>query len=149
MSEGASGRPRDDLGRPLPAGSDAPVEPDPLPLPPVETLVAAQHLLDEGRAFRAHEVFEARWKAVTGPERDLWRGLAQIAVAITHAQRGNDRGRLSLLTRAAATLAPWQGERPYDVDIAAVRAWALKGCDGEQTVAELRASLPRLVSGSG
>ena len=144
-----TGRPRDSLGRPLPMDSDTPVEDDPQPLPPVETLAAAQRLLDEGRAFRAHEVFEARWKDVTGEERDLWRGLAQIAVAITHAQRGNDRGRLSLLTRAAATLAPWQDERPYDVDIAAVRAWAIKGCDGEQTVDELVASLPRLGSGGG
>ena len=144
-----SGRARDSLGRPLPMNTDAPVEPDPEPLPPIETLVAAQRLLDEGRAFRAHEVFEARWKAVTGPERDLWRGLAQVAVAITHAQRGNDRGRLSLLTRAAATLAPWEGERPYDIDVAALRAWAVKGCDGEQTVDELIASLPRLTSSRG
>ena len=144
-----SGRARDSLGRPLPMNTDAPVEPDPEPLPPIETLVAAQRLLDEGRAFRAHEVFEARWKAVTGPERDLWRGLAQVAVAITHAQRGNDRGRLSLLTRAAATLAPWEGERPYDIDVAALRAWAVEGCDGEQTVDELIASLPRLTSSRG
>ena len=140
-------RPRDELGRPLPAGSDGIVEPDPQPLPPAETLAVAQELLDAGRAFRAHEVFEARWKAVTGAERDLWRGLAQVAVAITHAQRGNDRGRVSLLTRAAATLAPWQDERPYDVDVAAIRAWALAGCSGQQTVTQLRSSLPRLVSG--
>ena len=149
MNERATARPRDALGRPLAADADVPIEPDPEPLPPEETLVVAQQLLDAGRAFRAHEVFEARWKAVTGAERDLWRGLAQIAVAITHAQRGNDRGRVSLLTRAAATLAPWQDERPYDVDVAALRAWAFAGCDGRQDVTALLDSLPRLVSGSG
>jgi uncharacterized protein len=149
MSGRAPQRPRDALGRPLPADAGGVLEPDPQPLPATETLVVAQQLLDEGRAFRAHEVFEARWKAVTGAERDLWRGLAQVAVAITHAQRGNDRGRVSLLTRAATTLAPWQNARPYDVDVAAVRAWALAGTDGQDTVAQLLASLPRLVSGSG
>lgn len=142
-------RPRDDLGRPLPPDSDVAIEPDPQALPAAQTLVVAQQLLDDGRAFRAHEVFEARWKSVTGAERDLWRGLAQVAVAITHAQRGNDRGRVSLLTRAAATLAPWQDERPYDVDVRAIRSWALAGCSGEQTVAQLLSSLPRLVSGGG
>ena len=149
MSGGASQRPRDELGRPLPADADVAIEPDPQPLPAAETLAVAQQLLDAGRAFRAHEVFEARWKAVAGAERDLWRGLAQVAVAITHAQRGNDRGRVSLLTRAAVTLAPWEDERPYDVDVAAIRAWALAGCDGRQTVEQLQASLPRLVSGGG
>ena len=140
-------RPRDDLGRPLPVDSDVALEPDPQPLPPAETLVVAQELLDAGRAFRAHEVFEARWKAVDGAERDLWRGLAQVAVAITHAQRGNDRGRVSLLTRAAATLAPWEDDRPYDVDVAAIRAWALVGTSGQQTVEQLLSSMPRLSSG--
>lgn len=149
MSPRMPQRPRDDLGRPLPADADVAIEADPEPLPAAQTLVVAQQLLDAGRAFRAHEVFEARWKSVTGAERDLWRGLAQVAVAITHAQRGNDRGRVSLLTRAAATLAPWQDERPYDVDVAAIRAWALAGCEGQETVAELLRSLPRLVSGGG
>jgi predicted metal-dependent hydrolase len=123
-------------------------EPDPQPLPPYETLAVAQELLDDGRAFRAHEVFEARWKAVTGAERELWRGLAQVAVAVTHAQRGNDRGRVSLLERAAATLAPWQDSRPYDVDIAAVRAWALSGAaESSSRADDLLARLPRLSSG--
>ena len=149
MSGRTPPRPRDDLGRPLPADADVAIEPDPQPLPPAETLDLAQQLLDAGRAFRAHEVFEARWKAVTGAERDLWRGLAQVAVAITHAQRGNDRGRVSLLTRAAVTLAPWENERPYDVDVAAIRAWAIAGCDGQETVQQLMSSLPRLVSGRG
>ena len=149
MSGRAAPRPRDALGRPLPADADVAIEPDPQPLPALETLVLAQELLDVGRAFRAHEVFEARWKAVSGAERDLWRGLAQIAVGITHAQRGNDRGRVSLLTRAAATLAPWADQRPYDIDVAALRAWAFGGCSGEQDVTALLASLPRLVSGGG
>jgi predicted metal-dependent hydrolase len=113
----------------------------------VEALALAQELLDEGRAFRAHEVLEARWKVVDGPERDLWRGLAQVAVAVTHAQRGNARGRVALLERAAATLAPWQDSRPYDLDIAGVRAWAMSAAAEACTADELLARLPRLRSG--
>jgi hypothetical protein len=140
-------RPRDELGRPLAPDPAVVAVPEPGPLPPGETLRLAQRLLDEGLAFRAHEVFEARWKAVSDGERDLWRGLAQVAVAITHAQRGNDRGRVALLQRAAATLEPWQGSRPYEVDVAAVRAWALSAAAGAGTGADLLAGLPRLSSG--
>lgn len=141
-------RPRDAFGRPLAPDPDAVIEPDPEPLPRREALRAAQQLLDEGRAFRAHEVLEAQWKAAAGAERELWRGLAQVAVALTHAQRGNDRGRIALMERAAATLRPWQDERPYDVDVAAVRAWALAATAvTATTVDELIATLPRLSSG--
>lgn len=122
-------RPRDPLGRPLPTDSTVLPEPDPQPLPPTESLAAAQALIDAGRAFRAHEVLEAIWKADLGPEHELWRGLAQLAVGITHAQRGNARGAVALLRRAAATTAPWDGSRPHDLDVAALRAWALAAAD--------------------
>ncbi|MER6901906.1 DUF309 domain-containing protein, partial [Amycolatopsis sp. NPDC000740] len=74
-------RPRDGLGRPLPYGSDGvPRQPEGVQRTPAETLAEAQHLLDAGRPFHAHEVFEDAWKATDGPERELWRGLAQLAV---------------------------------------------------------------------
>ena len=74
-------RPRDALGRPLPYGTPgvAPVPEE--PLPPEETLREARRMLTEGRAFAAHEVLEARWKAAPAQERDLWQGLAQSASA--------------------------------------------------------------------
>jgi hypothetical protein len=101
-----------------------PIEPDPPALPPEQTLDAAQTLLDAGRAFRAHEVLEATWKADHGPTRELWRALAQLAVGITHGQRANAAGAAALLRRAAANLAPFEAEPPYDVDVAALRRWA-------------------------
>ncbi|WP_211882206.1 DUF309 domain-containing protein, partial [Pseudarthrobacter albicanus] len=42
--------------------------------------------------FAAHEVLEARWKAGPAEERNLWQGLAQICVGLTHAARGNSVG---------------------------------------------------------
>jgi len=116
-------RPRDELGRPLPRGA-AGVEqvPDDLSLPPAEALALAQRMLDSGRAFQAHEVLEASWKQAPAGERELWRGLAQLAVGLTHAQRGNARGAAALLRRAAERVGPYAGTAPYDIDAAGLAA---------------------------
>jgi hypothetical protein len=106
-----SGRPRDELGRPLPrtAASDVPRIPDDLVVTPAEAAELGGRLLGEGRPFHAHEVFEAAWKSVPGPERELWRGLAQVAVGLTHARRGNARGAVALLRRGADHVAAFAG----------------------------------------
>jgi hypothetical protein len=123
-----SGRPRnararDALGRPLPPGTQGvPRIPDDLSLPPAETLEYAQDLLNRGLAFHAHEVFEAAWKNGPDDERTLWQGLAQLAVGITHVQRGNHTGAAALLRRAAARLTDVTGPVPYDIDIAGLIA---------------------------
>ncbi len=114
-------RPRDELGRPLPrtasglpgAGDEA--------LPPAEALAVAQRLLAEGRPFHAHEVLEASWKAAPAAERDLWQGLAQVAVGLTHALRGNSRGAVALLRRGADRLAGYPAPGPHGVDVAGLR----------------------------
>jgi hypothetical protein len=110
-------RARDALGRPLPPGSVG-VEriPDNLELPPDETLTYAQDLLDRGLAFNAHEVLEAAWKNGPPAERMLWQGLAQLAVGVTHVQRGNPKGALTLLKRAAGRLAYDDVPAPYGID---------------------------------
>jgi len=118
-------RPRDALGRPLPYGAQGvPQIPDDLDLSPAETVAEAQRLLDEGLPFQAHEVMEAAWKAA-GPEtRDLWRALAQYGAGLTHAQRGNARGAVSLLERAGDGIARWIGEPPADLDVLALQQHA-------------------------
>ncbi len=75
-------------------------------------MLLAQRLIDDGRPFHAHEVLEATWKAAPPSERDLWQGLAQIAVGLTHASRGNARGAVTLLRRGAAAVAGYGGELP-------------------------------------
>jgi hypothetical protein len=117
-------RPRDAMGRPLPYGDSRGVEPVPEePLPADETLILAQSLLDAGRAFAAHEVLEAAWKAAPDAERDLWQGLAQICVGITHAQRGNRTGAARLLDRAAGRLHRYAADPPHGIDVPGVLAW--------------------------
>lgn len=112
-------RPRDALGRPLDYGVRGvdPVSEE--PLPPEETLRAARELVEVGRPFAAHEVLEARWKAGPVEERDLWQGLAQVCVAITHAARGNRIGADRLFERAAVRLAAFAatGGWAYGLDL--------------------------------
>ena len=122
-------RARDAAGRPVPLGSPDAVEPVPeQPLPPDEAVALARDLLARGRPFFAHDVLEARWKAAPEPERDLWQGLAQVCVGLTHLQRGNAVGGVRLLRRGAGRLAGWRGAT-YGVDVAAVRAQALAHAD--------------------
>ena len=91
--------------------------PDDLDMQPQEALVEAQRLLDADRPFHAHEVLEAVWKAAPEPERELWRGLAQVAVGITHLRRGNPRGAEALLSRAADRLVPYTAAPPHGIDV--------------------------------
>lgn len=116
-------RPRDAYGRPLPRGAaGVPTMPDELELGPEEALEEAQRLLDADRPFHAHEVLESVWKAAPPGERELWRGLAQVAVGLTHLRRGNPRGARALLTRAADRLEPYAARPPHRIDVAAVIA---------------------------
>jgi len=117
-------RPRDELGRPLPheAAGVAGV-PDGLALPAYESLAEAQRLLDAGRAFHAHEVLEGTWKAAPEGERELWRGLAQLAVGLTHVQRANAVGAVQLLRRAAERLEGYAADPPYGVAAARLVGW--------------------------
>ncbi|HWG15279.1 MAG TPA: DUF309 domain-containing protein [Streptosporangiaceae bacterium] len=142
-------RPRDGLGRPLPrdAGGGEPRVPDDLLLPPAESLALAQQLLTDGRPFHAHEVLEASWKAAPAAERDLWQGLAQLAVGLTHARRGNAAGAVTLLRRGAARIRPYAGASPHSVPVAqvadAAEALATRiGDDGLGTLPATALDLP-------
>ena len=113
-------RGRDRLGRPVPLDS-----PDAVPdvpeqaLRPEDALALAQALLQQDRAFAAHEVLEASWKAAAPDQREAWQGLAQVCVGVTHLQRGNVVGGVRLLRRGAGRLDGVPG----------VRGWALTLAD--------------------
>lgn len=118
-------RPRDGLGRPLPYGSPGVArQPEGVPRTPAQSLAEAQRLLDDGMPFHAHEVLEDAWKAAPEAERELWRGLAQLAVGLTHAARGNTVGGTALLDRGARAIAPYADPAPHGIDIAGLMAWA-------------------------
>ncbi|MFE0174602.1 DUF309 domain-containing protein [Streptomyces sp. NPDC059002] len=122
-------RPRDGLGRPLPYGADGvDRQPEGVVRTPGESVDEAQALLDAGRPFHAHEVFEDAWKTGPEEERGLWKGLAQLAVGLTHAARGNTTGGARLLLRGAEAVADWSAStgrsRPHGIDVAELTAWA-------------------------
>jgi hypothetical protein len=122
-------RPRDGLGRPLPYGAEGvPRQPEGVLRAPDETVAQAQALLVAGRPFHAHEVFEDAWKSGPEDERALWRGLAQLAVGLTHAARGNAPGGARLLRRGAHAVEEWEKERgedrPYGLDLPGLTRWA-------------------------
>lgn len=120
-----SARPRDGLGRPLPYGQEGVArQPEGVPRTPAQTLEEAQELLDQGMPFHAHEVFEDAWKASSAQEQALWKGLAQLAVGITHLARGNTGGGARLLLRGADGITSYQSDPPYGIDVAGVAAWA-------------------------
>jgi hypothetical protein len=117
-------RPRDALGRPLPYGSagvEGPAEG--VVRAPEDSLAEAARLLAAGRPFHAHEVFEDAWKSRPAAERPFWQGLAQLAVGLTHAARGNPTGASRLLERGAANLATAAEGPTYGVDLPAVLSW--------------------------
>lgn len=119
-------RPRDELGRPLPFGTPG-VDPVPdEPLPPDRALGLARELLEQGRPFAAHEVLEARWKAAPAAERDLWQGLAQLCVGLTHAARGNAVGAALLVERGTARLTT---ARPQSFAAAGIRGAEMGGIE--------------------
>jgi hypothetical protein len=124
-------RPRDALGRPLPydaAGEER--APEGVPRTPAEALTEAQRLLDAGRPFHAHEVLEDAWKQAPQAERQLWRGLAQLAVGQTHLLRGNARGAATLLERGAGNIRPHGSAPPHGIDVAGLLRWAEAGGEG-------------------
>lgn len=139
-------RPRDGLGRPLPYGSPG-VErqPEGVPRSPEQSLTEAQRLLDAGMPFHAHEVLEDAWKAADAPQRALWRALAQLAVGLTHALRGNPSGAAALLRRGAEGINPYRDAEPYGIDIAGLVRWARELADGPD--AARGEAAPRLLGG--
>jgi hypothetical protein len=123
-------RPRDALGRPLPYGSAGVDElPPNRQLAPDEALVQAQRLLDSGRPFQAHEVLEDAWKSAPPEQRDLWQGLAQIAVGVTHAARGNRVGARRLIERGADNIGAYVERPRFTVDVAGLLRWCAQACE--------------------
>ena len=102
-------RPRDELGRPLSAGSLNQLE---LPNFDLNTIdqnhALAIAYFDAGNFFAAHEAWETCWaQAKGGDEEEFFKGLAQLGAGYTHYRRGNARparvrasGRLRHRTRA-------------------------------------------------
>jgi len=62
-------------------------------------------MFDRGEYFESHELLEDLWReAPPGDERTCLQGLVQVAVALCHDQRGNEKGALGVYQRARTRL---------------------------------------------
>ncbi|MGQ0465750.1 MAG: DUF309 domain-containing protein [Sporichthyaceae bacterium] len=104
-------RPRDATGKPLePGARGIPRVPEALDLSPDQAFAEAERYLAADQPFQAHEIFEDQWKqrrAAGAEDTAMWQGLAQVCVGLTHLQRGNTGGAVTLLRRGAENLGPF------------------------------------------
>ena len=104
-------RPRDELGRHLPWGSENRLvleDFDNLPLEENNRL-GIEHF-NAGRFFPAHEAWETAWKQAKGsPDEEFFKGLSQLGAGYTHYRRDNLHGTHTLMRRALSRIA---GHRP-------------------------------------
>ena len=122
-------RPRDRTGRPLPYGTTGVALTEPAdPATVAEAVALGLTRWDEQRYFEAHELLEHAWKAASGVERDLWKGVIQVAVAGVHLQRDNRLGAHRLLGRALDRLGTAPDEHD-GVDVARLRTTATAARD--------------------
>ena len=110
--------------------------PDDLMISGAEAAMLADQLLRRGGRSMRTRSSRRRGSPARRSERDLWQGLAQIAVGLTHARRGNARGAVALLRRGAQRVRAYQDQpadrhrprpgpyHPYGMDIPAVLAAA-------------------------
>ncbi|MGB1250054.1 MAG: DUF309 domain-containing protein [Candidatus Promineifilaceae bacterium] len=95
-------------------------------------------LFNRGDYYEAHHGLEDAWRADTGPTRDLYRGILQVAVAYLQIERGNYRGAVKMFLRVRQWLDPLP-DRCRDVNIAQLRA------DSQAAQAKLKALGPERI----
>jgi hypothetical protein len=99
-------RPRDELGRLLPWGSENRLRMEDFDSLPAEEnhRLAIEHF-DAGRFFPAHEAWETVWKQSKGTsDEEFFKGLSQLGAGYTHYRRGNPHGTHVLMRRALSRI---------------------------------------------
>jgi predicted metal-dependent hydrolase len=79
---------------------------------------------NRGEYFEAHETLEHAWNEDSGPARQLYQGLIQVAVAYLQIERGNYRGAIKMFLRMRQWLDPLP-DSCRTVDVAGLRASAM------------------------
>jgi predicted metal-dependent hydrolase len=101
-----------------------------------ETLVQLTTGIEEfnrGAYYQAHETWEDVWHQSVGRDRDFFKGLIQVDVALFHHRHGNLKGALRLMDSGMALLAPY--------------APAFMGVDLASLLADCRKALQAMTDG--
>ncbi|HXH21208.1 MAG TPA: DUF309 domain-containing protein [Dehalococcoidia bacterium] len=136
-------RPRDELGRPLPWGSENRLHMEDYDhLPPEENhRLGVQHF-NARRFFPAHEAWESAWRQLKGTQdEEFFHGLAQLGAGFTHYLRGNPHGARMLMTRAVERIAPYR-PRHRGIDVEALAAATLAIAASIEDRRQVRGELP-------
>jgi len=97
---------------------------------------------NDGNFFLAHEVLEGLW--IRTRDRGQ-QGLIQLAVALYHVERGNERGARRMIERALPRLRdPQAVAGPIDLDALALYAEQVRDALDAGTATEAVAARPRL-----
>ncbi len=94
-----------------------------------------------GKFYECHERFEEIWQVETGPLRDMYKGLIQIAAGFVHLSRGKYIGGERLLRTGVGYLAPYRDTGAMGFDIGGICR------DAEQVYRRLLAAGPDGVAG--
>lgn len=139
-------RPRDDLGRPLPWGSE-----NLLHLEDFDNLTAEEnHRLaiehfDAGRFFHAHEAWETVWKqSKRSPDEEFFKGLSQLGAGYTHYRRGNSHGTHTLMRRALSRITRF-GSKHHGIDLERLTAEVERQAETVEAAEAGGEPLPELV----
>ncbi|WP_448524863.1 DUF309 domain-containing protein [Parathermosynechococcus lividus] len=79
---------------------------------------------NSGQYYACHDTLEALWLEATEPDRTLYQGLLQLAVACYHASRSNCRGAILLLGEGTRRLQQCDPTH-YGLDLKALIAAAM------------------------
>ncbi len=89
------------------------------PMPPL--VKQGLEEFNAGEYYKCHETLETAWMAESGPVRDVYRGILQVAVAYYQIQRGNYNGAMKMFLRSLQWLEPLP-EKCHGIEIAQFRA---------------------------
>jgi hypothetical protein len=114
-------RPRDELGRPLPRGSENRLEMEDFDAFSLEEnhQLGIAHF-NAGRFFPAHEAWETAWKQARGQsDEEFFKGLSQLGAGYVHYRRGNPHGARTLIRRGTSRIGPY-GPRHRGIEVEAL-----------------------------
>jgi hypothetical protein len=80
----------------------------------------ARELFNRERYWESHEVLEALWRRLSGPEKSFVQGLILVCAAFVHSQKGEMEVALGVLRRAERQLS-WREPSYHSIDVASLR----------------------------